>query len=118
MAPKPHTSTPWTVNGRAHKGFIFGDYVVGIRGLDDRGPCTVAIVRGGNHDDHETTEANAALIVVAVNERAALLAERDRLRVALFACGELLDRMSQDATMPHEVEHVAKRARAALEETP
>ena len=108
MAPETHTPTPWTVDG----GYISGPHGEPVAVL---GPATLFA------GSLEEREANGALIVVAVKERAALLAERDRLRTALV---ELLRVAEHPATIAGMIpgyrrEHYAacKAARAALAAT-
>lgn len=60
-----HTPGPWKVYARATKSSNFGGYSNLVHATDDRGPCSVARVRGGNHDDREVVDANARLIAAA-----------------------------------------------------
>mgnify|MGYP001589402813 CR=1 FL=1 len=64
------TPTPWAVDHRE---------ILGLRGeiIATLGPTCLLVGSTTERD------ANSALIVAAVNERAALIAERDRLRAAL-----------------------------------
>ena len=96
------TPTPWTLHkvmdaAPDHTG------CVNIRRSDENifGVCT----RYGTPD-----EANAALIVQAVNERAGLIAERDALRSALEKCHAWLTGNKNADTVMQTIE----QARAAL----
>ena len=75
MARETHTPTPWGhTNFTIHTVSPVGSLTIG-RVWDDT--VTDAV------DSPKQALANAALIVAAVNERAAVIAERDRLRAAL-----------------------------------
>lgn len=83
------TPVPWEAQGTQREGEDRGVGIIGLR-LDDHGvpmftptngivaaalPCPIEI----DADDYERVEANAALIVAAVNSLAGLIAEAERV---------------------------------------
>lgn len=109
-----HTPGPWTASRSATKASNFGGYVASVTGQDERGPCTVAKVRGGNFDDAEHATSNAAFIVLACNTHGDLLA-------ALKATVAVIDdevAAGDDGADTHPVikahAKVADRARAVI----
>jgi hypothetical protein len=67
-----HTG-PWTTKGRAYKASNFGDYSCSITARQGDTYALIAKTYGGIKDEREVAEANAALIVKAVNAHEDLL---------------------------------------------
>lgn len=76
---KGHTLLPWRVYGRASKTSNFGNWRARICVDPGHSITTIGYCLGGDKDDREVAEANAALIVRAVNAHQALVDALNRV---------------------------------------
>lgn len=103
MSNKEATARPWKFQPRhLIVGDVSGDEAVIVARVDT----------GETPEDRAIGRANAELIVTAVNERDALLAERDRLREALSYVAFTLE--NGGLSPAGEIRRLAGFARAAL----
>ncbi len=90
-----HTQTPWTVNGNAITSFGADKHICSQWIADAQGKDTYLV---------ENWESNAALIVQAVNEHAALIAIAE---AAMETASELNRRGMADCTLNHALSALA-----------